>query len=360
LTALIGKAKIRRIYLVPTAATIRLQIETKLARKIPSALTPAPRMIRPVVPTGVSEVDALLEGGLPVGAITEMVGKESSGCTGIALSFLRHLVHAGRVCAWVDVSDMLSPESAAAAGVDLARLLWVRCGVSKSQTKPSAEYKFSLSEKYLIPASIKKGLHGGGCGGHPRNEVKGLPDAVSGLLRPEAIAPRCAEPQRKIRAQREIFMPQPQSIATRSNLRMNPTKPWERIEQALRVTDLLLQAGGFSAIVLDMASIAPEYASRVPLATWFRYRTAAERTQAVFLLLTQHSCAKSSSELLLRFQPGEARDNETTVFTGIEHRLQVERRRFAQEPTNVIPLRKPPQSANAAHWRSQSTWAGER
>jgi hypothetical protein len=29
------------------------------------------------------------------------------------------------------------------------------------------------------------------------------------------------------------------------------------MEQALRVTDLLLQAGGFSAIVLDMGSIAP-------------------------------------------------------------------------------------------------------
>ncbi len=343
-----------------SAATIRLQIEAKLARKIPSALTPAPRVIRPVVPTGVSEVDALLEGGLPIGAITEMVGMESSGRTAVTLSFLRHLSRAGRVCALVDVSDTLSPESASASGVDLARLLWVRCGVSKSHAKPFAEYKFSLPDKYLIPASIKKGLHGGGCGGHPRNEVKGLPEALSGLLRPAAIVPRCAEPQLKIRAEREAFMPQPQSSVARSNVRINPTKPWARIEQALRVTDLLLQAGGFSTIVLDMASIAPEYASRISLATWFRYRAAAERTQAVFLLLTQHSCAKSSGELLLRFQPGAARDDEATVFTGIEHRLQVERRRFTQEPTNVVFLRKPPQSVNAAHWKSQTTWVGAR
>jgi hypothetical protein len=111
LTALSSRTKIRRIYLVPTAATIRLQIEAKLARKIPSALTSVPRVIRPVVPTGVSDVDVLLAGGLPVGAITEMTGMESTGRTGIALSFLRHLVHAGRVCAWVDVSDMLSPEA---------------------------------------------------------------------------------------------------------------------------------------------------------------------------------------------------------------------------------------------------------
>jgi recombination protein RecA len=343
-----------------SAATIRLQIEAQLARKIPSALTPPLRTIRPVMPTGVSEIDALLEGGLPVGAITEMVGMESSGRTAIALSFLRHVSRAGRVCAWVDVSDTFSPESAAAADVDLTRLLWARCEVSNPPAKPSAEYKFSLPDKYLVPVSNKKGLHGGGCGGHPRNEVKGLPQAVSGLLQPEALAPRCAEPQRRVKAAREIFESQPQPSATRSNMRVNSAKPWARIEQALRVTDLLLQAGGFSAIVLDMASIAPEHASRIPLSTWFRYRAAAERTQAVFLLLTQHSCAKSSGELLLRFQPGEVRDDETKVFAGIEHRLQVERRRFTQEPTNVVPLRKPPQSVNAAHWKSQTTWAGAR
>lgn len=343
-----------------SAARIRLEIEAKLARKIPSALTPVPRVIRPLTPTGVSEIDALLDGGLPVGGITEMVGPESSGRTAIALSLLRQLTRAERVCAWVDVSDTFSPESAAAEGVNLARLLWTRCGVSQSQAKPSVDYKFSLPEKYLIAASAKKGLHGGGCGGHPRTEIKGLSEAVSGLLRPETIAPRCAEPQQRIRPEREIFTSRPRTDAPRSNVRTNPGKPWVRIEQALRVTDLLLQAGGFSALVLDMASIAAEHVSRVPLATWFRYRAAAERTQTVFLLLTQHSCAKSAGELLLRFQSGEVREDEATVFTGIEHRLKVERRRFTQEPTNIAPLRKPPQSANATNWRSQTTWAGAR
>lgn len=345
---------------MPSAATIRLQIEAALAQRIPSALTPATKVIRPLAPIGVSEIDELLEGGLPIGAITEMVGPESSGRTAIALSFLSRLTHAGKVCAWVDVSDTLAPESAAAAGVDLSRVLWTRCGVSKPEPRPPTAYNFSLPEKYLIPAPAKKGLHGGGCGGHPRNEVKGLPEAVSGLLRPEVIEPRCAEPQLRVRAEREIFMPQPKLRAPQWNPRIRPYKPWSRIEQALRVADLLLQAGGFSAIVLDMASIVPEHASRVPLATWFRYRAAAERTQASILLLTQHPCAKSSSELLLRFQPGKARQDETTIFTGIEHRLEVERRRFTEAPANVIPLRKSPQRVNAARWKSQTTWAGAR
>jgi recombination protein RecA len=347
---------------MPSAATIRLQIEAALAHRIPSALTPAQKTIRPVAPTGVAEVDGLLEGGLPVCAITEMVGPESSGRTAIALSFLSHLTHAGKVCAWVDVSDTFSPESAAAAGVELPHLLWARCGVSRGIAKPAAEYKFALPEKYMVAAAAKKGLHGGGCGGHPRKEVKGLADAVSGLLRPEAIAPRCAEPQRRvredgIREEREALAVQPQMRVPQAKVHIGTIKSWTRIEQALRVTDLLLQAGGFSAIVLDMAGIAPEHVSRVPLATWFRYRAAAERTQACVLLLMQHGCAKSSGELLLMFEPGQARCDEKTVFTGIEHRMEVQRRRFAPASPNVIPLRKPPQSVSIAHWKSQA-WGG--
>lgn len=345
---------------MPSAATIRLQVEAALAHKIPSALTPAQKAIRPVAPTGIAELDSVLAGGLPVGAITEMVGAESSGRTSVALSFLGSITRAGSVGAWIDVSNMFDPESAAAAGVDLSCVLWVRCGAPGVKAQPAQEYRFALPEKYLAPAVAKKGLHGGGCGGHPRNEVKGLARAVGGLLRPEAVAPRCAEPQRKVRPERESFSPAPRALLSKARLNTQAGKPWARIEQALRVTDLLLQAGGFSAIVLDMAGIAPEFATRVPLATWFRYRAAAERTRASLLLLSRHPCAKSSVELLLRFAPGKARTDEATVFTGIEHRLEMERRRFTQAETNVVPLRKPPQRANAAEWRSQSSWTGAR
>lgn len=266
-----------------------------------------------------------------------------------------------KVCAWVDVSNALHPESAAAAGVDLSRLLWVRCGIPTSlHAPPSAANSFALPEKYFVPPAIKKGLHGGGFGPHPRHEVKGLSDAVGGLLRPEAIAPQCAEPQRKIRTEREVFAPNlPQSRLSPTKP-TSPGKPWSRIEQALRATDLLLQAGGFSAIVLDLGSIAPEYASRVPLATWFRYRAAAEKSQASILLLTQHACAKSSAGLVLRLQPGNALREERTVFTGMEYRVEVARERFKPVSWKVVPLRKPPQRAMEASWQSRTAWAGLR
>ncbi|MGA9671494.1 MAG: recombinase RecA, partial [Terracidiphilus sp.] len=206
----------------------------------------------------------------------------------------------------------------------------------------------------------KKGLHGGGCGGHPRNEVKGLSEAVSGLLRPEAIAPRCAELQRRQRSKQETFQPNHLQVSIAAARASGSISPWARLDQALRATDLLLQGGGFSAIVLDLGSIAPEFSARVPLATWFRYRAAAERTQASILLLTQYACAKSSAELSLRFEPGEALRDEVTVFTGIEHRTEVVRRRFTGAAENVVPLRKPPQRANAGSWQSRTAWTGAR
>jgi hypothetical protein len=345
-----------------TAAILRRQIEANLAHRIPSALTPAPRTIRLVAPTGIQTVDDLLEGGLPLGAITEIVGPECSGRTAIALSFVAGMTQAEKTCAWIDVSDSFDSESAAATGVDMSRLLWVRCG---AQTQPrvqsTVQQTFSLPEKYLVPTLSKKGLHGEGFGSHPRNEVKGLSDAIIGLLKPEAFAPRCAEAQCKAQPAKEAFKANLLQTALEYGRKPTPaSKPLLRMEQALRVTDLLLQGGGFGAIVFDMGSIAPEHSSRVPLATWFRYRAAAEQTQAGILLLTQHPCAKSSAELLLRLHSANAHRDEVTVFTGIEHHLEVVHRRFAQTSTNVISLRKPPQRATTANWHSQTTWAGLR
>src|SRR3979411_603294 len=116
---------------------LRRQIEADLADRIPPGLTPAPRILRPVASPGIPALDELLEGGLPLGAITEMGGAECSGRTSLALSFVSQMTQAGKVCAWIDVSNALDPESAAATGIDLSRLLWVRCGVPPSTNTQS-------------------------------------------------------------------------------------------------------------------------------------------------------------------------------------------------------------------------------
>jgi recombination protein RecA len=94
------------------------------------------------------------------------------------------------------------------------------------------------------------------------------------------------------------------------------------------------------------------------LATWFRYRAAAERTQTSFLLLSQHACAGSSAELVLRLQDEVPARDEPTVFTGLRHRVHLTRERFGPTTSNVVPLRRLPQSDKTVAWQSHVTWAG--
>ena len=79
-------------------------------------------------PSGVAELDGVLGGGFPRGSLVELCGPVSSGRTSLAFSLLAEATERQEACAFVDVSDSLDPISLAAAGVELPRLLWIRCG----------------------------------------------------------------------------------------------------------------------------------------------------------------------------------------------------------------------------------------
>jgi hypothetical protein len=68
-------------------------------------------------------VDALIQPG----AITEIVGSPSSGRTSLFLACVRVATAGGGVVALVDTDETFDPASAARAGIDLRRVLWVRC-----------------------------------------------------------------------------------------------------------------------------------------------------------------------------------------------------------------------------------------
>ena len=257
---------------MPSAAALRLQIEQDLEVRFPSALTPAPRTIREVASTGIDAADELLDGGLPVGAITEIIGPTSSGRTTFALSFVAQRTAEARICAWIDPQDALDPESAAANGVNLRQLLWVRC-------------------------------HNAG-----------------------------------------------RDKAGRS-------RPWTRLDQALRATDLLLQAGGFAAIVLDLADVALEHANRIPLATWFRYRQAADRTRCSLLVLGQAANAQSSAALAIECSPIAAEADTDKVLRGFTYEVRRGRHRFTPSLQEIkYGMRKPP----ASTWSAGAAWDVER
>jgi hypothetical protein len=256
-----------------TAAALRLQIEDALATRFPAALTPVARTIREVAATGIPAADTQLEGGLPVGAISELVGPECSGRTSLALAFVARRAAAGQVCAWIDADDTFDPESAAASGVRLRQLLWVRCRDATNQA-PKTRWK-------------------------------------------------------------------------------NEEKPWTRLDQALRVTDLLLQAGGFAAIVLDLGSMDQAHGMRIPLASWFRFRQAADRTRCSLVVLGRASFAQSSAAVVIDCAAARAQSMGGTVLTANSFEFSRRRQRFTPQ---MAGTRKPPVST----WTAQTAWSAEK
>jgi recombination protein RecA len=169
---------------------------------------PQPRTVERI-PSGIPAIDALTAGGIPRGALTEIYGPASSGRTSLLFGLLKRVTANQEFGALIDTSDAFDPASAAEAGVQLSRLVWIRCGGNA--------------------------------------------------------------------------------------------------EHALKVADLIVQAGGFGMIVMDLADIAPRTAARISLASWFRLRHAVERTPAALIVLAQALNAKSCSSLQLEMRAEEAR-----------------------------------------------------
>lgn len=178
-----------------TAAALKLEIEAKLAARIPGALSPQARQAPRLQATGVAEVDALLGGGLPLGSLCELTGPVSSGRTSLALALLAQASKTG-ACAYIDVSDSLHPHSAAAAGVQLRNLLWVRFAEAEPPesmaVKPGQQPSVQSGS---AAAGNSAGVHPqyGSLGTHPRTETRGLAPALEDML-----ASRAERRQRKM------------------------------------------------------------------------------------------------------------------------------------------------------------------
>jgi hypothetical protein len=84
------------------------------------------------------------------------------------------------------------------------------------------------------------------------------------------------------------------------------------IDQALRATDLVLHAGGFGLVVLDLGDVPPEIVRYVPLNVWFRFRRAVEHTPTILLVLEQEPHAKTCASLVLRMETEAARWSQAT------------------------------------------------
>jgi len=255
-------------------------------------VVPASRLgVRPqprTIPTRVAQVDELT-GGVPCGGLTEIFGPTSSGRTTLLLSLMAQMTAREEVCALVDASDAFDPHSAAAAGVDLKRVLWVRCGRKVSSSS------FLVSRKNRTSAG-KRGT------------------------RDEKLT---------------------------------------SVEQALRAADLLLQAGGFGLVVMDLGDIPPAIARRVPMTSWFRFRRAVENTATALVVVEREASAKSCASLVLGMQQSALSIQHSAKAAGTtpSHTRLLRGMQLEVEVLNSRILQRKPVSTSTS-FESQATWVG--
>jgi len=146
----------------------------------------------------------------------------------------------------------------------------------------------------------------------------------------------------------------------------------QNIDQALRAMDLLIQAGGFGMVAVDLSDVPTKTVRQVPLNAWFRFRRAVEDTPTILLLLEQESNAKTCASLVLRLEAGEAQwaASERSscypfakLLRGFSVRSDLVRSRIQMPVQQVINIRgtaifgcAPTRSADREMFETQTVW----
>jgi recombination protein RecA len=129
------------------------------------------------------------------------------------------------------------------------------------------------------------------------------------------------------------------------------------VDKSLKATDMILSAGGFGLIVLDLGDIEPRLTQKIPLSYWYRFRRAVELTAAAFIVLEQQPSAKSCASLVIALQmnssewvPTRSQAQNPKLLTGANFSADVIRSRIATSPC------KPPPTNT--EFRVATSWAG--
>ena len=179
--------------------------DRKLDRTLTTALAPLERVDpSALVPMDVAPLDACLRGGLPRGQLSELAGAHSSGRMTLLLQMMAAATARGEIVALVDTLDRLDVASAAAAGVDLSRLLWIR------------------GQEHPIDRAL---------------------------------------------------------------------------DRALKALNLVLQAGGFGVVAIDLADVPLTAIRQIPFNTWMRVQRVIEGSDTACVLLASEPLARSAGGL---------------------------------------------------------------
>lgn len=331
----------------PSAADVAVRKPPATAISFPGVKPASALEVRPapeMVSFGIGSLDQLT-GGIPRGALTEMIGPTSSGRTSVMMSLMAEVTRRQEVCAVIDATDSFDPVSAKAAGVDLKRVLWVRCGKNSSQ-QPAASSQFPHAKQ--LPG-FRLGARAGSNAQRVRQAItSGCFEAARGRREPSATMNNVAPPAKNIswsihenydarlrhamvhggetreswsaKHNRDWWNENRSSSAMRPNVSRTQLRnfaeirkaKWNCLDQVLKATDLLIQSGGFGLIVIDLGDVSPEQARRIPLTSWFRFRRAVENTPAILLLVARVSCAKTCASLVMDFSAAPVKSGPFT------------------------------------------------
>jgi hypothetical protein len=121
----------------------------------------------PFVPAGLPELDTLLHGGFPKGALSEIiVPAANSGSSALLRALIHHAARANQIIALIDGSDSFD-----VAHLDeyvLSRLLWVRCHAATEAVK-AADLVLRDSNLPLVLLDLKL---------MPENQLRKIPAAT--------------------------------------------------------------------------------------------------------------------------------------------------------------------------------------
>ena len=229
------------------------RLETLLATRKLDATVARPDAVREADTSsaGIASLDTALGGGWGCGEVSEIIGGPSSGRTGVLLAALAVATSRGGIVALIDAFDRLDPVTAAAAGVDLSRTLWVR---------------------------------------GPALSLPGRPGMVTGA-----------------------------------------------IKQAIRSFDLVMRAGGFSVVALDVAG-APAQAFRdLAPATWQRLAHAIAGQPSAALIVGDRPMGRSARGVTVRLESTRrwtGASLQSRRLSGLDIQARIER---AQRPIAAAP-----------------------
>lgn len=100
----------------------------------------------------------------------------------------------------------------------------------------------------------------------------------------------------------DTFDPQSAAAAGIQLTRLLWVRCGGNVEHALKAADLLIRAGGFGVVVMDLTGTPYRISRRIPLTSWFRLRHGAGQSGAALIVIAEDIHAGSCSRLQIELR----------------------------------------------------------